>query len=762
MEKKFEFNPFTGKLDWVIASLAHTALSDMPDVAGTIADHDGRYYTKTEIDTAIADYLKKDGSTTGATTQVQEFTNDIKVPEVDTSKIKYFVNGETRDLIDVENNILHDNLGNVSVWWLQRELRDIAGNIVFDWQEHKMPYFTSNGFLKTSGGDGTLGIDTSTYLTTVALSDLTDIDLTDIANLKILQYNSSTSKWECETLASGVSFGTDNQIPYTNVGSNDFDYSANLTFDGTTLIANTVSDGIASLTGGVLSGSTIADATEMNTSGAPIADAGIANKKYVDDNAGSSVTFGTDNQIPYTNSATDDFDYGEIDYTSPIHRITAVDPEQRLTDTGNDEYTRVTKSDTDNVAQRLNKVNVLGITITGGTKTTSGNYTIHTFNSNDSFKTTGHIDIEVLVVAGGGAGGGSPYGGGGGAGGLLYNASMDIIANTYAITVGNGGAGVEASVGQSGANSVFSTMTAIGGGGGGKFNTNANNGGSGGGEGFGSSTYGTGTAGQGNDGGTAPGLSGAGGGGAGAVGSNGTSSKGGNGGVGLEYSNFSSIGGSTAGWFAGGGGGSVYQVSNTPGYGGNGGGGDGSAGAGIDGVTNTGGGGGGSERSGGNQIGGDGGSGIVAIRYLTADVETGTQETSVWKSEDGTGVGETGIQTFGDATGKTILAGNDIHIPVDSQNLYFGVADDASITYDGTNLLINPKAVGSGYLQIDGDIDAGVNDIQTTGSVKGVHKTADGTSAVADGTYVMGLGITTNGTITIKDGIITSITEAVD
>ena len=42
----------------------------------------------------------------------------------------------------------------------------------------------------------------------------------------------------------------------------------------------------------------------------------------------------------------------------------------------------------------------------------------------------------------------------------------------------------------------------------------------------------------------------------------------------------------------------------------------------------------------------------------------------------------------------------------------------------------------------------------------GVHKAADGTSAVADGEYVMGIGATTNGTITIKDGLITSITEA--
>jgi len=75
-------------------------------------------------------------------------------------------------------------------------------------------------------------------------------------------------------------------------------------------------------------------------------------------------------------------------------------------------------------------------------------------------------------------------------------------------------------------------------------------------------------------------------------------------------------------------------------------------------------------------------------------------------------------------------------------------------------LVINPKAVGSGYLSVLGDIDAGANTIRTTGDVKGIHKTADGTAAVADGTYTVGIGTTTNGTITIKDGIITAITEA--
>ena len=89
----------------------------------------------------------------------------------------------------------------------------------------------------------------------------------------------------------------------------------------------------------------------------PTADQDAATKKYVDDNV-SSVSFGADNQIPYTNAATNDFDYGDLTYDGTKLDLSKVDPEVRLTDTGNSEYTRVTKSDTSNVAQRLNRVDV--------------------------------------------------------------------------------------------------------------------------------------------------------------------------------------------------------------------------------------------------------------------------------------------------------------------------------------------------------------------------------------------------------------------
>lgn len=43
-----------------------------------------------------------------------------------------------------------------------------------------------------------------------------------------------------ETAGGGVSFGLVDQVPVTNSGTNDFDYSSSLTFDGTTLSTNIV------------------------------------------------------------------------------------------------------------------------------------------------------------------------------------------------------------------------------------------------------------------------------------------------------------------------------------------------------------------------------------------------------------------------------------------------------------------------------------------------------------------------------------------
>jgi hypothetical protein len=238
----------------------------------------------------------------------------------------------------------------------------------------------------------------------------------------------------------------------------------------------------------------------------------------------------------------------------------------------------------------------------------------------------GSYTSQYLVVAGGGGGG---YGGagGGGAGGYRESAEYTLIPGiNYSITVGAGGAGATVSnvAGGSGTGSSLGTITSTGGGVGGNALTAGASGGSGGGAGGwgnGLVNPGTGTAGQGFDGGSngfattngSPWAAG-GGGGANNAGSAppvvGTGGSGGNG-------KTSTITGSSD-IRGGGGGGGVTAAGGTIGAGGTGGGGTGGTTTveRTSGITNTGGGGGGGA-GGGTQTGGNGGSGVVIIRVPT-------------------------------------------------------------------------------------------------------------------------------------------------
>ena len=239
-------------------------------------------------------------------------------------------------------------------------------------------------------------------------------------------------------------------------------------------------------------------------------------------------------------------------------------------------------------------------------------------------------EVEYLVVAGGG-GGGANIGGGGGAGGLRTATGLAVSPGVpITVTVGAGGvAGVTGGVafqGGLGVDSVFGSITSLGGGGGGYAAVSAQNGtagGSGGGAGSlidtatNDATGGAGTANQGFRGGnvTNSARGAGGGGGASAAGGDTGSDVNGAGGAGLA----SSISG-TSTTYAGGGGAGGYP--NNGGAGGAGGGGAGANptnGTGTAGTANTGGGGGGG--GGGVAPGGQGaagGSGIVIIRYSDA------------------------------------------------------------------------------------------------------------------------------------------------
>jgi uncharacterized delta-60 repeat protein len=145
-----------------------------------------------------------------------------------------------------------------------------------------------------------------------------------------------------------------------------------------------------------------------------------------------------------------------------------------------------------------------------------------------------------LVIAGGGPGGvaiGSLTNtgtGGGGAGGYQTGTVSNLQGSSFVVTVG---AGASANGFEIGSNSVFSSITALGGGGGGSASVPTGKaGGSGGGGGFptagGSSVGGAGTSEQGFGGGSRTGDASGGGGGAGGVGGNGLSTSPGLGGAG--------------------------------------------------------------------------------------------------------------------------------------------------------------------------------------------------------------------------------------
>jgi len=255
---------------------------------------------------------------------------------------------------------------------------------------------------------------------------------------------------------------------------------------------------------------------------------------------------------------------------------------------------------------------------------TGGKFKSVGFVTNKSF-----IPVESLVVAGGGSGQGH-LGEGGGAGGYRSSYQSDAVSGgagsvedvlqvfsgeEFTVTVGAGGAQPSATQagpgsgtlddGDSGNDSVFSSITSIGGGKG-----NAQGGSNGGG-----AQGATSATGQGFPGGPGGQYRAGAGGGASAAGGGGTGSTGDSpGGAGVS----SSITGSAATKAGGGGGGRDNHFNSGTSSGGSGGGGQGrSNNVGSNGSTNTGGGagGGGTLSFGQSWRGGAGGSGVVILRY---------------------------------------------------------------------------------------------------------------------------------------------------
>jgi len=334
------------------------------------------------------------------------------------------------------------------------------------------------------------------------------------------------------------------------------------------------------------------------------------------------------------------------------------------------------------------------------------------------------FSVDYLVVAGGGAS--NRYNGGGaGAGGLRTSygstsgggasaeSSLTLSTNTnYTVTVGAGGTQNDATAPTSandGNDSVFSTITSIGGGAGGVRTSNssgaARDGGSGGGGGSfssGGNQAGSGTANQGYNGANgADGGSYQGGGGGGAAAA-GTRP---NGGAGLAVNILNGTNAGTASvgeisgsnvYFAGGGG---AGANISAGSGGIGGGGNGCTCYTMgNGDPNTGGGGGGGAM-GGTISGGNGGSGVVILRYpnsVSATVNGATQASGSPFTEGNDKItvltSGTGTITFTDSTPT-----NPDEYPING-TLRFNTETNKTEYFDGTDWYEIVDEYASGFV----------------------------------------------------------------
>lgn len=238
---------------------------------------------------------------------------------------------------------------------------------------------------------------------------------------------------------------------------------------------------------------------------------------------------------------------------------------------------------------------------TGGTVTTVGPYTIHTFTESGTFTASAALTADILVVGGGGSGGG--MGGGGGGGAVIVSSGFSLGAGSYTVTIGAGGihSGNGYDAGVDGGDTSFGTeFLAAGGKGGHEWY------GAGGDCGDGIHHGGASVSG-------APGASG-GGAGAGGDGVSAVELTCGNGGPGIQNA-FQGV----ARYFGAGGGGGA-QGPNVPGSAvspgaGSGASNGGEIGGSAEANTGSGGGGGGGWAP---SAGGNGADGIVVVRYLTA------------------------------------------------------------------------------------------------------------------------------------------------
>lgn len=94
------------------------------------------------------------------------------------------------------------------------------------------------------------------------------------------------------------------------------------------------------------------------------------------------------------------------------------------------------------------------------------------------------------------------------------------------------------------------------------------------------------------------------------------------------------------------------------------------------------------------------------------------------------------------SAGDLSIQTGDLYIGNDNKSFVFGAGNDAKIYYDGTNAVINPKSVGSGYLSVLGEVYSQGETVTNTTRAYGVLVT--GTSSASTSSEQCGIRVTTN------------------
>lgn len=251
MSYKFKLNPITGKLDLV---------SDIDSSSGDLR------------------YLKLDQTTPQTVTAGKPiFDAGIRTASI-------WNEAFATEQIDLVNGIIYDPYINIpSIGYHSRTLKrqvGVGGNETsFDWANLKFPTLTDNGFLKTSGSDGTLSVDTATYLTSLSGALLADGTVPLTADWAMGAFD----------ITGGVDATFSGTIQAEHLKTTDDLEVADDILLGSGSVIN-FDSGNATIThsAGVLTFNVF----PVTPSAAPDADYEVANKKYVDDNAGGDVVFG--------------------------------------------------------------------------------------------------------------------------------------------------------------------------------------------------------------------------------------------------------------------------------------------------------------------------------------------------------------------------------------------------------------------------------------------------------------------------------------